>query len=294
MISGLPTSFVQNNKTSRIVRSIIDKIYNRLYNTPIFVSQEEDAMVLKWNVTIPPLSGEKLRRGYVYLPENYHLEPQKRYPVMYMFDGHNVFFDEDATYGKSWGMKAYLDHAPRDLIVVGIECNDEGWRRLNEYSPVDFSYEGIGDIRGEGKVYMDWLTETLKQYIDETYRTLTDREHTAICGSSMGGLMSLYAACYYNDVFQRAACLSPSLWVNPPETLGMLQKGKPAPDTWIYMDYGSEELSNHISSPETLRQAVDILLQKELKLTFRIVPGGTHCEASWEKQIPIFMQCLSL
>ena len=60
-----------------------------------------------------------------------------------MFDGHNVFFDEDATFGKSWGMKEYLDNHPRDLIVVGIECNDEGWRRLNEYSPVDFSYEGM-------------------------------------------------------------------------------------------------------------------------------------------------------
>ena len=251
-------------------------------------------MVIKWNVTIPPLTGEKLRRGYVYLPESYDREPEKRYPVLYMFDGHNVFFDEDATFGKSWGMKAFLDQNPRDLIVVGIECNDEGWRRLNEYSPVDFTYEQTGFIKGEGKVYMDWLVGTLKPYIDENYRTLPDREHTAIGGSSMGGLMSLYAACHYNEVFQCAACLSPSLWVNPEATTALLASSDPAPDTCIYMDYGSDELGNHEASFGLLRAAVDILLQKQLKLTFRIVPGGTHCEASWEKQIPIFMQCLSL
>lgn len=250
-------------------------------------------MVIKWNVTVPPLSGEKLRRGYVYLPESYDREPEKRYPVLYMFDGHNVFFDEDATFGKSWGMKAYLDQNPRDLIVVGIECNDEGFRRLNEYSPVDFHYRDI-EIKGEGRIYMDWLVGTLKPYIDETYRTLPDREHTAIGGSSMGGLMSLYAACYYNEVFHRAACLSPSLWVNPAATTSLLKTATPKPDTWIYMDYGSEEMFNHEGNPEVLRSAVDILMQKQLKLTFRIVPGGSHCEASWEKQIPIFMQCLSL
>ena len=251
-------------------------------------------MVIKWDVTIPPLSGEKTRRGYVYLPEDYDREPEKRYPVLYMFDGHNVFFDEDTTYGKSWGMKEYLDKNPRDLIVVGIECNDEGWRRLNEYSPVDFAFEGIGSIKGEGQIYMDWLVGTLKPYIDETYRTLPDREHTAIGGSSMGGLMSLYAACCYHQVFQRAACLSPSLWVNAEATTALLKNATPAQDTCIYMDYGSEELSNHEGNLEVLCGAVDILLRKHLKLTFRIVPGGTHCEASWEKQIPIFMQCLGL
>ena len=86
-------------------------------------------MVIKWDVKIPELSGEKVRRGYVYLPESYDREPRKCFPVLYMFDGHNVFFDEDATYGKSWGMKDYMDKTGKDLIIVGIECNDEGWRR---------------------------------------------------------------------------------------------------------------------------------------------------------------------
>ena len=65
-------------------------------------------MVKKWNVTIPKLSGDKERLAYIWLPDDYEANPEKRYPVMYMFDGHNVFFDEDATYGKSWGMAQYI------------------------------------------------------------------------------------------------------------------------------------------------------------------------------------------
>ena len=68
-------------------------------------------MVIKWDVTIPRLSGDTPRRAYIYLPESYDEEPDRRYPVMYMFDGHNVFFDEDATFGKSWGMNDYMEAA---------------------------------------------------------------------------------------------------------------------------------------------------------------------------------------
>jgi hypothetical protein len=74
----------------------------------------------------------------------------------------------------------------------------------------------------------------------------------------------------------------------------LLQAGQVAPDTCIYMDYGTEEMPNHPGNTELLLKAVGLLLDKQVRLTFRIVPGGSHCEASWEKQIPIFMQCLGL
>ena len=70
-------------------------------------------MVKKWYVTIPGLSGETPRRVYLYLPDSYEKEKGKRYPVMYMFDGHNVFFDEDATFGKSWGMAKYMEECEK-------------------------------------------------------------------------------------------------------------------------------------------------------------------------------------
>ena len=79
-------------------------------------------MVHTWELTIPKLSGDKTRRGYVWLPEDYAKFPKRRYPVLYMFDGHNVFFDSHATYGKSWGMAEYLKKSKKQLIVVAVDA----------------------------------------------------------------------------------------------------------------------------------------------------------------------------
>jgi len=251
-------------------------------------------MIYKWDLTIPELSGEKTRKGYVYLPDSYEKDTDRRYPVMYMFDGHNVFFDSDATYGKSWGMASYMNRTRKQMIIVAIECNHEGNRRLIEYSPLSFENTTVGKVHGKGREYMNWMVNTLKPSIDTRLRTLPDRENTIICGSSMGGLMALYGATEFNHVFQRAACLSPSVWVAPAKVVRMISKAKVLDDTCIYMDYGSEEIYNHAANAEALISVSHHLLTKHVNLAFRIVPGGTHCEASWEKQIPIFMDCLGL
>jgi len=251
-------------------------------------------MVNKWEVTLPGLTGKRKRQAYIYLPDCYEKDELTRYPVLYMFDGHNVFFDADATYGKSWGMAAYMTWTRKPLIIVAVECNTRGNGRLREYSPVSFRDEQYGDIRGQGKKYMNWLINELKPYIDENYRTLPDREHTYIAGSSMGGLMSLYAVTVYNHVFRQAAALSPSLWVEPEKILRMVEKSEIGSDTVIYMDYGSEELANHGYMLERLTDMSGVLLGKGVNLTLRIVPEGDHSEASWERQVPVFMECLGI
>ena len=251
-------------------------------------------MLKKWNVTIPKLSGAEPRRAYIHLPDSYYRKPQKRYPVLYMFDGHNVFVDEDATFGKSWGMESYLQGSRKELIVVGVECNHNGNCRLQEYSPVSFENGELGTIPGRGKAYMHWLVYYLKPYIDSHYRTQPDRRHTAIAGSSMGVLMALYAVTAYNHIFQKAACLSPSLWTAPDQLLPMLENTRVRRDTLIYLDYGALELPNHADNLSILTKAANILLSKQVGLTLRLIPDGSHCEASWEKQIPVFMECLGL
>ena len=251
-------------------------------------------MVKKWKVRIEKLTGDAERRAYIYLPDSYMKEPDKRYPVMYMFDGHNVFFDSDATFGKSWGMNKYMKDSKKQLIIVAVECNHEGNGRIIEYSPLTFENSSMGKIKGKGNVYMNWLVKTLKPYIDANYRTLPDRKNTIICGSSMGGLMALYAACTYNHVFQRAACLSPSIWVAPGQVLEMVARSHIRRDTLIYMDYGENEMFNHVANQEALISTSHLLLTKRVNLALRVVPGGDHSEASWERQIPIFMDCLGL
>ncbi|MCD8309115.1 MAG: alpha/beta hydrolase [Clostridia bacterium] len=249
-------------------------------------------MVNEWDITIPCLTGGRLRKISVYVPDDYECTG-RRYPVMYMFDGQNVFFDEEATYGKSWGMGEYLDGTHTKIIVAAVECDTKGNGRLSEYSPVDFwMKEESALIPGRGRIYMDWLVNDFKPFIDANFRTLPSRANTAIAGSSMGGLMSLYAVCEYNRVFSRAAALSPSLWVNGGNMPEFLRKARFGANTNIYMDYGSREFSNHSKQRELFGAAAAMLVKKGAFATTRVVPYGTHCEASWQKQIPYFMNAL--
>ena len=250
-------------------------------------------MIKQWEVKIPELSGNMQRLVYVYLPEDYATSG-KRYPVRYMFDGHNVFSDTHATYGKSWGMSEYLAEHKKDLIIVAVECNHQGNKRLEEYSPVDFEFPDVGHVPGHGKTYMDWMVGTLKPYIDAQYPTLTDRENTSIAGSSMGGLMALYGVCDYNHVFKKAACISPSFWMSKDKVLAIVTGANMGTDSTVYINYGSLELPNHTTSSEALVAVARTLLTRRVNVMLKIVPGGIHNESSWEKQIPEFMEYLGL
>ena len=250
-------------------------------------------MIDVWEVEIPTLTGKKKRRAYAYLPNDYDLT-ERRYPVLYMFDGHNLFSDSEATYGKSWGLSDYLDATKTPLIVAAVECNHEGNGRLSEYSPVDFTFKNGERIKGRGKKYMDWLTTSFKPYIDENLRTMPEREHTAIAGSSMGGLMTLYALAKYNKYFSKGAALSPSLWAYGTNLVEFIEGGRFSKDTVLYMDYGSKEFDRGGRAKKNFSDATAALIDKGVLLTSRIVPDGTHCEASWERQIPVFMKALNL
>lgn len=250
-------------------------------------------MIERWGLPVWPVTGKKPRTVYVYLPQQALEDPDARFPVLYMFDGHNVFFDADATYGKSWGMGDYLDATDTGLIVVAVDCNHRPPHgRLSEYSPFTFSEEGFGRVIGRGKKFMDWLTGTLKPLIDEKYPTLPGRETTWIAGSSMGGLMSLYAVTAYNDVFSRAAALSPSVWLVRDKMESLIHRTEFAPGTVVYMDYGSREMGNHTGMMHCFQNTAGALMDKGVFVTSRIVPNGDHCEACWEEQIPFFMQVL--
>ena len=250
-------------------------------------------MMETWTLTIPELSGDAPRRAYVYVPDSFENDGTERYPVLYLFDGHNVFFDEDATYGKSWGMKDYMDFSETQLIIAAVECNhspDGG--RLSEYSPFDFPTPEHGRIKGRGRETMEWLVNEFKPYIDANYPTLPERETTFIGGSSMGGLMSLYAVMAYNAVFSRAACLSPSLWFAAGKLDQMIRDAELQEDTVVYMDYGSRELGFHPNMKRQFTRVASQLIQKGVFLDCRIVPGGNHNEASWERQVPFFLNTL--
>ena len=248
-------------------------------------------MIKVTKIRIPQLPTEKPRRLYVYLPRGYE-RSERRYPVLYMFDGHNVFYNSHATYGKSWGMKKYLEKSGAELILVAVECNHEGFRRLSEYTPWSFSSRLTGMVEAQGRLTMDWITKELKPHIDASYRTLPDREHTLIAGSSMGGLMAIYAAVEYNDVFSRAAALSPSLEVAPRERRKLIKNRSLDASTRIYLDMGSAEADGNARVLTGLFETAKLLTASGADVAACVVPGGEHCEADWEKRIPVFMDYL--
>ncbi len=244
-------------------------------------------------IQIPELPTKQPRRLYVYLPHGYY-STDRRYPVLYMFDGHNVFYDDHATYGKSWGMKEYLTRTKLPLILVAVECNTEGERRLNEYSPWDIDViPELGHMEGLGRVTMDWMSGPLKQYIDSTYRTLTDRDNTLIAGSSMGGLMALYAVSAYNSVYSRAAALSPCFWIGGEKLHALLSETKYLDTTRVYMDYGTaEDPQGNAEDIADMFKGAEELTRAGAEAAARAVHGAAHNEAAWEKRIPVFMDYL--
>ena len=236
---------------------------------------------------------------HIYLPDDYH-QSQEHYPVMYFFDGHNLFFNEDATYGKSWGLKDFLDGWGKKMIIVGIECGHDGQERLSEYLP--YPAEGrFGQFEPWGEKTMDWIVHEIKPMIDREYRTMPFRECTAIGGSSMGGLMALYAGVHYNRWFSKAACVSSAMGFCIRPLMKDLRACEVSPDTRIYLSWGTNE-AHGISDPTREdrssktygwnKRAAEELESKGAAVQIYCQVGGYHCEADWEKQVPIFMDFL--
>ena len=142
-------------------------------------------MIIKRDFIYTPKG--KNRPLHIWLPEGYE-QSEERYPVMYFFDGHNLFSDEDATYGKSWGMKEFLQGWGKEMIIVGIECGHGDGERLSEYLPYPSCNGWFSEYEARGKETMDWIIHEIKPVIDAEYRTWPFRECTAIGGSSMAAL----------------------------------------------------------------------------------------------------------
>jgi predicted alpha/beta superfamily hydrolase len=216
----------------------------------------------------------------VYLPAS-HDTGERRYPVLYMHDGQNLF-DPQTSYAGEWGVDdtlAGLSDEGLEAIVVGIpNMNDQ---RLTEYSPFPDARLGGGD----GDAYLSFITDTLKPLIDADFRTRPGREQTGIIGSSMGGLISLYAFFDRPDVFGFAGVMSPSLWFGQGAIFRYLEAAPFVPGR-LDLDIGTREGPNMVRNVQLLR---DVLLAKGYRLddSLRYVEdeGAEHNEAAWRGRL---------
>lgn len=236
----------------------------------------------------------KDRVVHIWLPDEIETT-DTAYPVMYMFDGHNLFRDEWATYGKCWGLAEFLDRWEKPMIVVAPECDREGNNRLVEYSPYDMEIPPYGSFNGRGADYMDWLLGELKPWVDAHYPTIPFRETTGVGGSSMGGLMSLFAVLQYNQWFSKAACLSSSLRFCYPSLLQEAEHAELNEDTRVYLSWGSAECQTKaaLANATHLNLEISRILTRKGADTYPYLHvGGAHCEADWEQEVPQFMEYL--
>jgi predicted alpha/beta superfamily hydrolase len=239
---------------------------------------------------IPQLN--RTRRVWIYLPPSYSAS-NKKYPVLYMHDGQNVF-DDATSFSGEWGVDEAIDTLglkTRECIVVGID--NGGDKRLNEYCPYDFSLNGIAANNksnvGEGGKYVDFLVKTLKPFIDKKYRTLKDSKNTFTAGSSMGGLISMYAVLKYPNVFGGAGVFSPAFWVGPKIFDDIKAKGKKV-NAKIYFYAGDEEGETMV--PMTLRAFNEMHKVSKSKMCEVIRAGGKHNEPRWRIEFPLFYEWL--
>lgn len=251
-------------------------------------------MILKRTVIYTPKN--QPRTLHIHLPDDYR-QSGERYPVMYFFDGHNLFRNEDASFGTSWGMEEFLNRWHKPMILVGFECTHIGNERLGEYSPYTFENDYWGCIEGWGKPTMRWIIDEIKPMIDREFRTWPFREATGIGGSSMGGLMSIYAGACHNRWFSKCACVSSSLDFNFSDILRDVGAQPIDPDTRFYLSWGSHEEGGGEDYSEAgmsrrNHAVARVLEQQGGRTVLHCQQGGRHCEADWGRQIPDFMHWL--
>ena len=224
------------------------------------------------------------------------------FPVMYFFDGHNLFRDEDATYGKSWGLDAFCASWDKPIIIVGVECAHEGNLRLSEYLPYGSRYGWLRNLEPLGQRTMDGIIHELKPYIDSAFPTIPFRECTGIGGSSMGGLMAAYALVHCNEYISKAACLSPSIGSVSGMLWHEMNETPLSPDSRIYLSWGTNEGYGGVKDPwaedtsswlyKTCRATANKILKVGGAAKLYCQIGGRHCEADWEKQNSLYMPFL--
>jgi predicted alpha/beta superfamily hydrolase len=228
----------------------------------------------------------------VYIPAGYAPGTRRRYPVLYMQDGQNLFDPATAFGGQDWRMGQTADRAiaageVEPLIIVGIY--NTGERRIREYTPSPDKKLG----GGRAALYSRMLIEEIKPFIESEYRVRRGSANTGLGGSSLGGLVTLFVGLRSPEVFGGLAVLSPSVWWNRRWILGFVSRSRVEMRPRIWLDAGSAESQRAEEDARLLHGALITKgWQPELDLHFQVIEGGQHNEAAWAQRVGPFLKYL--
>ncbi len=228
-------------------------------------------------IYLPRLQRERTVR--ILLPPIYDATDQQCFPVLYVLDGQNLFDPELAFGGQHWEIPETLAKMPPELhtIVVGVDNGEEN--RLNEYAPFPHDHAG-----GEGDYFLQDLIENIKPFVDQHYRTCPEPEKTGIAGSSMGGLLALYAALQYGHIFGRVGVLSPAVWFNP--HVVKLAESHDGYKSRIYLSASQQESR---TMGNDIKHLAEKLVQSGFqgdRLLVHLRDEGEHGEDLWREEFP--------
>jgi predicted alpha/beta superfamily hydrolase len=216
----------------------------------------------------------------VYLPPSYGAG-ERRYPVVYMHDGQNLF-DPATSFAGEWAVDQTLEAASEEgLEAIVVAIPNLGAERSNEYSP--FADQKNGG--GKGDAYLHFIVDTIRPLVNADFRTLHDREHTGIAGSSLGGLISLYGFFAFPDVFGFAGVMSPALWFADRAVLDWVAR-QPHAGGRIYIDVGMREGKQTVGDVLRLRDILEAKGYRNLDDLLCVVDtAGDHSENAWARRV---------
>lgn len=240
-------------------------------------SAAENVTVLRDSILIE-YQGQK-RTVHVYLPPDYGLDSNKRYPVMYFMDGAAAFNDMENE-SPEWEVDEVINAAhaagQATAIVFGIENAEE---RDNEYTP--WITQDIPKAHGEE--FGDWLTRDFKTWVDSNYLTMPGVIHTSIGGISRSGMMAYYLLMDHPDVFGKALIQSPSMWVDPDKLFAMDISKDQLANKQVFVCVGEKEGGPMIPHAEALYEKFKALGLGEDQLKYMLIEGEGHWHGAWRK-----------
>ena len=255
---------------------------------------------MKTHELVVPYTKQK-RRVRVLLPKNYEQDTKKTYPVVYFNDGQNVLYSKESFSGHSWKVIPTIKRNPdiEKMIVVAID--NDGPRRMNEYSAWKFQESNIPGMQfgGKGTEYAEFVMDVVKPFIDENYRTKADRQHTAMIGSSLGGNITQFIGIEYQDQVGCLGVFSSANWLHQEAFDRYIERQKLHPDQRVFIYVGTEEaddtdktlMAGNIkqayidSSLSYYRQLIAAGVELD-NLHIKIQSGAIHNEVDWAENLP--------